>query len=92
MGGRSAKAVRLLAENGFTRAQNLKGGILEWIDRLIRLRRALLSACGAVTHGYHAEHRASAERSDRMILCGLCALCVIRAVTSRWENPNVCSR
>jgi adenylyltransferase/sulfurtransferase len=34
MGGRSAKAVALLQERGFTRASNLKGGILEWIDRV----------------------------------------------------------
>jgi adenylyltransferase/sulfurtransferase len=34
MGGRSAKAVRQLADKGFTRVQNLRGGILEWIDRI----------------------------------------------------------
>ncbi len=34
MGGRSAKAVRQLTEKGFTRVQNLKGGILEWIDKV----------------------------------------------------------
>jgi sulfur-carrier protein adenylyltransferase/sulfurtransferase len=34
MGGRSAKAVSLLREKGFTRVQNLKGGILAWIDRI----------------------------------------------------------
>jgi adenylyltransferase/sulfurtransferase len=34
MGGRSAKAVKLLHEQGFTRARNLKGGILAWIDRI----------------------------------------------------------
>ena len=34
MGGRSAKAVRLLRERGVTNARNLKGGILEWIDRI----------------------------------------------------------
>ena len=34
MGGRSAKAVGLLQERGFTRARNLKGGILAWIDRV----------------------------------------------------------
>jgi len=34
MGGRSAKAVRQLTEKGFTRVQNLKGGILEWIDKI----------------------------------------------------------
>jgi len=32
MGGRSAKAVKQLVEAGFTRVQNLKGGILAWID------------------------------------------------------------
>ncbi|MCY4660440.1 MAG: molybdopterin-synthase adenylyltransferase MoeB [Acidobacteria bacterium] len=31
-GVRSAKAVKLLREAGFTRAQNLRGGILRWID------------------------------------------------------------
>ena len=31
MGGRSAKAVNLLRERGFTRLKNLKGGILQWI-------------------------------------------------------------
>jgi adenylyltransferase/sulfurtransferase len=34
MGARSAKAVSLLQERGFTRASNLKGGILAWIDRI----------------------------------------------------------
>jgi len=34
MGGRSAKAVRTLTEKGFTRVQNLKGGILDWIDKI----------------------------------------------------------
>jgi molybdopterin/thiamine biosynthesis adenylyltransferase/rhodanese-related sulfurtransferase/molybdopterin converting factor small subunit len=33
-GGRSAKAVTLLHEHGYTRAQNLQGGILAWIDRV----------------------------------------------------------
>ena len=36
MGARSAKAVSLLQERGFTRARNLKGGILEWIDKVDR--------------------------------------------------------
>jgi adenylyltransferase/sulfurtransferase len=36
VGGRSAKAVSLLRERGFTRARNLKGGILEWIDKVDR--------------------------------------------------------
>ena len=34
MGGRSAKAVKLLHEQGFTQARNLTGGILAWIDRI----------------------------------------------------------
>jgi rhodanese-related sulfurtransferase len=34
MGGRSAKAVALLQDRGFTRVRNLKGGILSWIDRV----------------------------------------------------------
>jgi len=34
MGARSAKAVDLLREKGFKRVQNLKGGILEWIDKV----------------------------------------------------------
>ena len=34
MGGRSAKAVKQLVDAGFPRVQNLKGGILEWIDRI----------------------------------------------------------
>jgi sulfur-carrier protein adenylyltransferase/sulfurtransferase len=34
MGGRSAKAVALLQDRGFTRVKNLKGGILEWIDKV----------------------------------------------------------
>jgi sulfur-carrier protein adenylyltransferase/sulfurtransferase len=35
MGGRSAKAVRLLKENGIE-AKNVKGGILDWIDKVDR--------------------------------------------------------
>ena len=34
MGGRSAKATALLRERGVERAQNLKGGILAWIDQV----------------------------------------------------------
>jgi adenylyltransferase/sulfurtransferase len=34
MGGRSAKATQLLREKGIDRAQNLKGGILAWIDQV----------------------------------------------------------
>jgi adenylyltransferase/sulfurtransferase len=34
MGARSAKAVKLLRERGIDRAQNLKGGILAWIDQI----------------------------------------------------------
>jgi adenylyltransferase/sulfurtransferase len=34
MGGRSAKAVQLLRQRGIERAQNLKGGILAWIDQV----------------------------------------------------------
>jgi sulfur-carrier protein adenylyltransferase/sulfurtransferase len=34
MGGRSAKAVALLQDRGFTRVRNLKGGILSWIDKV----------------------------------------------------------
>jgi adenylyltransferase/sulfurtransferase len=34
MGGRSAKAVSLLQERGFNRVSNLKGGILDWIDKV----------------------------------------------------------
>ena len=34
MGGRSAKAVALLRERGFTNVHNLTGGILAWIDRI----------------------------------------------------------
>jgi adenylyltransferase/sulfurtransferase len=34
MGGRSAKAVQLLRQEGLSRAQNLKGGILAWIDQV----------------------------------------------------------
>jgi molybdopterin/thiamine biosynthesis adenylyltransferase/rhodanese-related sulfurtransferase/molybdopterin converting factor small subunit len=34
MGGRSAKAVKQLVDAGFTRVQNLKGGILAWSDRI----------------------------------------------------------
>jgi adenylyltransferase/sulfurtransferase len=34
MGGRSAKAVQLLRQQGIERAQNLKGGILAWIDQV----------------------------------------------------------
>jgi adenylyltransferase/sulfurtransferase len=34
MGARSAKAVQLLRQRGIDRAQNLKGGILAWIDQV----------------------------------------------------------
>jgi adenylyltransferase/sulfurtransferase len=34
MGGRSAKAVAFLKEQGFTRVSNLTGGILAWVDRV----------------------------------------------------------
>jgi adenylyltransferase/sulfurtransferase len=34
VGARSARAVSLLREKGFPRAQNLKGGILEWINKI----------------------------------------------------------
>ena len=34
MGGRSAKAVALMRDQGFTRVKNLKGGILAWIDKV----------------------------------------------------------
>ena len=34
MGGRSAKAVTLLREHGFTRVQNLTGGILAWVTKI----------------------------------------------------------
>ena len=33
-GARSAKAVKLLQEAGFSKAKNLRGGILAWIDRV----------------------------------------------------------
>jgi molybdopterin/thiamine biosynthesis adenylyltransferase/rhodanese-related sulfurtransferase len=34
MGGRSAKAVDLLRQSGFTKAVNLKGGIIAWADKI----------------------------------------------------------
>ena len=34
MGGRSAKAQDFLKTVGFTNVKNLKGGILEWIDKV----------------------------------------------------------
>jgi rhodanese-related sulfurtransferase len=34
MGGRSAKAMDFLQSVGFTRVKNLRGGILEWIDKV----------------------------------------------------------
>ena len=34
MGGRSAKAVEFLQSVGFRRVKNLRGGILEWIDKV----------------------------------------------------------
>ena len=34
MGGRSAKAVDFLRSVGFTKVKNLRGGILEWIDKV----------------------------------------------------------
>jgi adenylyltransferase/sulfurtransferase len=34
MGGRSAKAADILRSKGFKRVLNLKGGILDWIDKV----------------------------------------------------------
>ena len=34
MGGRSAKAVDLLRQNGFTKVRNMKGGILAWSEKV----------------------------------------------------------
>ena len=34
MGGRSAKAVDYLRTVGFTKVKNLRGGILDWIDKV----------------------------------------------------------
>ncbi len=34
MGGRSAKAAAYLRQQGFTRVKNLKGGILDWSDKI----------------------------------------------------------
>lgn len=34
MGGRSARAVDLLREKGFTQARNVAGGVLAWSDRI----------------------------------------------------------
>ena len=34
MGGRSAQAVAFLRQRGFSKAYNLAGGILAWIDRV----------------------------------------------------------
>jgi sulfur-carrier protein adenylyltransferase/sulfurtransferase len=34
MGGRSAQAVEFLKQHGFTRARNMKGGILAWSDQV----------------------------------------------------------
>ena len=34
MGGRSAKAVDFLKQNGFTKARNMTGGILAWSDKV----------------------------------------------------------
>ena len=34
MGGRSAKAAAFLRQQGFTRVKNLKGGILDWSDKI----------------------------------------------------------
>jgi sulfur-carrier protein adenylyltransferase/sulfurtransferase len=34
MGGRSAQAVEFLKQNGFTKARNMKGGILAWSDQV----------------------------------------------------------
>jgi len=33
-GGRSAKAVEFLQQQGFTKAKNLTGGVLAWSDRV----------------------------------------------------------
>ena len=40
MGGRSAQAVAFLRQRGFSKAYNLAGGILAWIDRVDPLSRS----------------------------------------------------
>ena len=61
MGGRSAKAVGLLRDRGFTRLKNLKGGILAYIDKVdpsqsktdCRQTSRLLHKPSRLEHGGH---------------------------------------
>ena len=52
MGGRSARAAAFLRQQGFTSVKNLKGGILDWSDKIdptvpeVLTRRSLESGCG----------------------------------------------
>ena len=61
MGGRSAKAVGLLREHGFTRVKNLKGGILAWIDKVDPSQSKYLTvdkphATNTEATGWHGAH------------------------------------
>ena len=48
-GGRSSKAKTILEKHGFTRVKNLKGGILEWIEKIDpSLKKEISAARGGV--------------------------------------------
>ena len=64
MGGRSAKAVALLQERGFTRARNLKGGILAWIDRVDPSQSRVLTHPRVAARGWRLAPTSSARAAD----------------------------
>ena len=72
MGGRSAKAVALLQERGFTRVRNLKGGILAWIDRVDPTQSVSIEFIRSAGPGrpFPPESRGSVTRP---IICDACA-------------------
>ena len=62
MGGRSAQAVAFLRQRGFSKAYNLAGGILAWIDRVDPSQSKSLSARPHVARP-HVARRTSARRT-----------------------------
>jgi rhodanese-related sulfurtransferase len=66
VGARSAKAVALLQERGFTRVHNLKGGILAWIDRIDPSQSRY---CGVRSRFSISAENVSRFRYDEFVTC-----------------------